>query len=132
MSGTSTLRRRLWSRCELQLSPHFLWIAVDLEIGDLHVHAQLLSHAWLWPLGLQPQKLLCLCDFSSKNTGVDCYFLLQDLFDSGIEPASTVRHANSLSLSHLRSPIIPILVLKHYYSPFKNPKGEQLFKTLRP
>ena len=33
-------------------------------------------------------RLLCLWDFPSKNTGVGCHFLLQDLPDLGIEPTS--------------------------------------------
>ena len=32
----------------------------------------------LWePFGLQPTMLICPWDFSGKNTGVDCHFLLQ-------------------------------------------------------
>ena len=31
-------------------------------------------------LWLQPARLLCPWDFSSKNTGVDCHFLLQGIF----------------------------------------------------
>ena len=34
----------------------------------------------LWPHGLQPTKLLCTWDFSGKNTGVGCNFLLQGIF----------------------------------------------------
>ena len=30
--------------------------------------------------GLQPARLLCPRDFPSKNTGVDCHFLLQGIF----------------------------------------------------
>ena len=30
--------------------------------------------------GLQPARLLCTWDFSSKNTGVGCHFLLQEIF----------------------------------------------------
>ena len=32
------------------------------------------------PYGLQPASLLCPLDFSGKNTGVGCYFLLQGIF----------------------------------------------------
>ena len=31
----------------------------------------------LWRYGLQPARLLCQWDFTGKNTGVDCHFLLQ-------------------------------------------------------
>ena len=34
----------------------------------------------LRPRGLQPAKLLCPQDFSGKNTGVGCHFLLQGIF----------------------------------------------------
>ena len=34
----------------------------------------------LQPHGLQPTRLLCQWDFSSKNTGVGCHFLLQGIF----------------------------------------------------
>ena len=34
----------------------------------------------LRPLGLLPARLLCSRDFSSKNTGVVCHFLLQGFF----------------------------------------------------
>ena len=30
--------------------------------------------------GLWPDRLLCLCDFPDKNTGVGCHFLLQGIF----------------------------------------------------
>ena len=30
--------------------------------------------------GLEPTKLLCLWNFSGKNTGVGCHFLLQEIF----------------------------------------------------
>ena len=34
----------------------------------------------LWPHGLQPTRLFCSWDFPDKNTGVGCYFLLQEIF----------------------------------------------------
>ena len=38
-----------------------------------------MSHS-LWSHGLEPTKLLCLWDFSGKNTGTGCHFLLQGFF----------------------------------------------------
>ena len=38
-----------------------------------------ISHS-LWPQGLQPARLLCPWNFSGKNTGVGCHFLLQGIF----------------------------------------------------
>ena len=58
------------------------------------------SHVWMWELdykkgwkcysfshvqffvthGLKPARLLCPCNSPGKNTGVDCYFLLQGIF----------------------------------------------------
>ena len=34
----------------------------------------------LWPFGLQLTRILCPWDFSGKNTGVACHFLLQGIF----------------------------------------------------
>ena len=38
-----------------------------------------MSHS-LWPHALSPAKLLHQWDFSGKNTGVGCHFLLQGMF----------------------------------------------------
>ena len=44
---------------------------------------------FLWPLELQPAKLLCPWDFPDKNTAVVClYSPPGDLPNLGIEPAS--------------------------------------------
>ena len=41
----------------------------------------------LRPRGLQPARLLCPLDFSGKNTGVGCHFLLQGIFTTqGLKP----------------------------------------------
>ena len=42
--------------------------------------ARLVVYDSLWPRGLQPARLLCPWDFPGKNTGVDCHFLLQEIF----------------------------------------------------
>ena len=42
----------------------------------------------LQPHGPQPSRLVCPWDFPSKNTGVDCHFLLRELPDPGIESLS--------------------------------------------
>ena len=47
----------------------------------------------LRPYGLQPARLLCPWDFPGKNTGVGCYFLLQEIFPS---------QESSLGLLHCR------------------------------
>ena len=57
----------------------------------------------LQPHGLQPTRLFCPCDFPGKNTGVGCYFLLQEIF----LPQELNLHllhwqADSLPLSHVR------------------------------
>ena len=44
------------------------------------VWACMLSHSVMSSLcGLQPARLLCSCEFSSKNAGVGCHFLLQGI-----------------------------------------------------
>ena len=41
----------------------------------------------LWPRGLKPTRLLRPWDFSGKNTGVGCHFLLQEIFPTqGLKP----------------------------------------------
>ena len=34
----------------------------------------------LWPCGLQPARLFCLCDSPGENTGVGCHSALQGIF----------------------------------------------------
>ena len=62
------------------------------EWSDLaHTHLVFYSHTMcvpsrlamsnsLWPIGLQPARLLCPCNFLGKNTGMGCHFLLQGVF----------------------------------------------------
>ena len=62
---------------------HLLQVRQDSVVTMIlcvHVHAQLLSHVWLWPHGLLPIRLLCQWNFPSKNTGASCNFLLQGIF----------------------------------------------------
>ena len=41
----------------------------------------------LWPPGEQPTKLFCAWNFSGKNTGVSCHFLLWVIFPTqGLKP----------------------------------------------
>ena len=74
-----------------------LWIQIVLS-------RSVMSNS-LQPPGL---RLLCLCNFSGKNTGVVCHFLLQGVFlTQGSNPhLLCLLHwqADSLPLSHLRSP----------------------------
>ena len=62
----------------------------------------------LQPQGLEPTSLPCPWDYPSKNTGVDCYFLLQGIFETqGLNlHLLCVLHwqADSLPLSDLGSP----------------------------
>ena len=58
----------------------------------------------LWFHGLQPISL-CPWDFPGKNTGVDCYFLLQKIFlTQRSNPCLMHWQVDSLPLSHLESP----------------------------
>ena len=57
--------------------------------------------------GLQPARFLCPQDFPGKNTGASSRFLLQkNLPDPEIEHTSPVSQADSLPLSHQRSPTL--------------------------
>ena len=58
----------------------------------------------LQPHGLQPTRFLCPCNFSGKNTGVGCHFLLQGIFPTqGSNPHLLHWQVGSLPLSHLGS-----------------------------
>ena len=64
------------------------------------VVVQSLSHVRLLrSYGLQPSRFLCPWDFTGKNTGVDCCFLLQGIFlILGLSPSLLNWH--SFPLSH--------------------------------
>ena len=70
-----------------------------------------LSHS-VMSNSLQPPglRLLCPCNFSGKNTGVGCHFLLQGIFPTqGSNPCLLCLlhwQADSLPLSHLGNPQI--------------------------
>ena len=67
----------------------------------------------LWPHGLQPFRLLCLWDFPSKNTGVGCHCLFQGIFPTQLSNLRLLQlQADSLSLSHQRSPAFKIVLCK--------------------
>ena len=65
-----------------------------------------LSHVLLFT-SLRTRRFLCPWDFSGKNTGVGCHFLLQGIFlTQGFEPASPAApelQVDSLLLSHQMS-----------------------------
>ena len=48
---------------------------MDKDALHMYIRACMLSCAWSH--GLQHSRLLCSWDFSGRNTGVGCYFLLQ-------------------------------------------------------
>ena len=61
---------------------------------------------FLWHHGLQLSRFLCPWDFSGKNTGVGCHFILQGIFlTQGPNPCLLHWQADSLPLSHQRSPL---------------------------
>ena len=75
-----------WKKLKLKDKNTYLYVLV--QIVQVHVVicytimcVQSLSCArLLWPHRLQPTRLLCLRNFSSKNTRVGCHFLLQGIF----------------------------------------------------
>ena len=55
----------------------------------------------LWPHGLYPTRLLPPWDFSGKNTGVGCHFLLQEIFPTqGLNPGLPHCRQTLYHLSH--------------------------------
>ena len=73
----------------------------------MHAHMYSDVSCFLQPCGLWPARPVCLWNFSGKNTGVGCQFLLQgNLPDPGMElasPVSPALQAESLPLSNLGS-----------------------------
>ena len=68
--------------------------------------------------GLQPTRLLCSWDFPSKNTGVGCHFLLQEIFPTQGQNPSLLHllycQAVSLPLHHLGSYIYTPQYIWHH------------------
>ena len=54
---------------------------------------------FLWPHELQPTRFLCPWDFSPKNTGEDCHFILQGIFPT---------QGSNLYLLHCRQICLPL------------------------
>ena len=83
-----------------------------------------------WQLqGLQPTRLLYPWYFPGKNTGAGCHFIRGDFPTPGIKPVSPALQADSLLLSHLRSPRLcsvsgQNMVTWRVLRNFKNPKFE--------
>ena len=94
-------------------------------VGPYHVSvlSLLVMSDSLPPIGLQPARLLCPWNFSGRNTGVGCHFLLQGIFtNQGSNPCLfhlLYSQVGSLPLYHLESPgpyqlsILYIVVLKY-------------------
>ena len=66
-----------------------LWLQVNRQrrstILNKACWCSLLTHCWLmlhslWPHGLKLTSIHCPWDFSGKDTGVGCHFLLQGMF----------------------------------------------------
>ena len=56
---------------------YMLCLQYDMIVG-VHVRSVAQSCLTLRPRGLEPLRLLCPWDFSGKNTGVGCQFLLME------------------------------------------------------
>ena len=76
----------------------FIITVDDFTISFSRVHAQSLQSCLTLGSPLAA-RLLCAWDSPGKNTGVGCHALLQGVF-----PASPALQADSLPLSHQRSP----------------------------
>ena len=68
--------------------------------------------------GLQPTRILCLWDFSGKNTRMGCHFILQGIFltqdETRISYVSCINRQVLYHQHHLGSPIIVIAKSKVY------------------
>ena len=82
-----------------------LYLTIRPEFLKVCVFSRPVVFDSLESYGLQPVRLLCPWDFSSKNTGVDYHFLLQEIFPSQGSNLCLLCllhwQADSLPLSHL-------------------------------
>ena len=71
------------------------------------MHPRVLSHPTLWdPHGLQAARRLCSWNFSGKNTGVSCRFLLQRILPTqGLNMHLLHWQVDSLPVSHFRDSV---------------------------
>ena len=76
----------------------------------------------LRPHGLQPSSLLCPWDFSGRNTGVGCHFLLQGIF---------LIQRSKLRLLHLLHWQMDSLPLSHLGSSLARGAGHQMLQKLQ-
>ena len=75
-----------------------------------------------------PTRLLCPWDFPGKDTGVECHFLLQGIFlTQGWNPSLPHLQANSLPLSHQRSPRCNLVSSKWALGPEARTSSRTLF-----
>ena len=96
----------LWSLLPIAAFLYFqLTLAPNIDILCVSVYVCMLSHVRLFATPwLEPTRLLCPWNFSVKNTGVDCHFLLQGIFlTQRSNPCLLCWQVDSLSLSHLGS-----------------------------
>jgi len=71
----------------------------------------------LWRYGLQHARLLCPWNSPSKNMGVDCHFLLQEIFlTQGSNLLLLHWQAESLPLSHQGSPKVSVTAHTNFCS----------------
>ena len=60
------------------------WEYICSNFEDMYLCYAVLSHSVVFdsfgPFGLYSARLLCPWDFSGKDTGVGCHFLLQGIF----------------------------------------------------
>jgi len=87
-----------------KLSPAVNWTAAVCVCTNAHMRAQLCL-TLLWPHGLYPARLLCTWDFPDKHTGVNCSFLLHEIFPTQRSNSHLLHwQVDCLPLSHLGSP----------------------------
>ena len=82
----------VWGEINVKVDVIFIF---DVHFGVFN-HSSVFSS--LQPHGLEPTRLLCPWDFSGKDTGMGCHFLLQgNLPHPAIKPASPALQAGSFT-----------------------------------
>ena len=106
------------SFCQVDTQKQFLYMIFSF-ITYTHTSSELCNSCLVTksclilcdPHGLQPARPLCPWDSPGKNTGLDCYSLLQRIFPTQRPKPSLHWQVDSLPLSHLGS-----LYTQHTYT----------------
>ena len=77
-----------WYFWRMLMKVYKVWLHINIFVMKDHLFCCLFTVAKSCPILLRPTRLLCPWNFSSKNTGVGCYFFLQGILTQGSNPSN--------------------------------------------